>query len=191
MVPEKHKFLYRHLSSIFGDGPRGVSEYFDDSERSSVNVMWVANSPAPNLCSYSTIGLSDHPLMFRGKEFGNRVEFVGACQSSVVDYPRMLSSLAFCIINTGWFCAPGVIFPDAVTMYGLSKTMSDIYFVPPFLWGGISPIFLEGRKIAWLLAVPISRAEANFAQSAGPDKLEALFEAQRVDIFDIHRPSLK
>ena len=30
---------------------------------------------------------------------------------------EILSTAAFCIINSKWFCYPGAIFPDIVSMY--------------------------------------------------------------------------
>ena len=69
--------------------------------------------------------------------------------------------------------------------------MSDLYFCPPFLWGDkLQDVVVDGRPVAWLLAVPISRAEADFAEREGPQKMEALFERERIDIYDLNRPSL-
>lgn len=47
-----------------------------------------------------------------------------------------------------------------------------------------------GQDIAWLLAVPVSKAETEYAQRFGPEKLEKLFEQKNVDIFDLNRRSV-
>jgi hypothetical protein len=102
-----------------------------------------------------------------------------------------MATLAFCVINSGWFCAPGVIFPDVVSMYKHSDTMSDIYFAYPFLWEErLRSTMIGDRKVAWLLAIPVSKAETEFAQSHGPDKLEDLFVEKGIDIYDLNRASV-
>jgi suppressor of fused protein SUFU len=75
-------------------------------------------------------------------------------------------------------------------MYDCSPTMRHFLFVPPFLWEGqLDTIDRDGRKIAWLLAVPISEGERAFAEANGSEKLEELFGDRQIDIFNLHRPS--
>lgn len=63
--------------------------------------------------------------------------------------------------------------------------------MPPFLWEGqLQTIDFSDKKVAWLLAVPISEKEYLFAQQNGSNKLEDLFEQNEIDIFDIKRDSV-
>src|SRR5262249_12982071 len=94
------------------------------------------------------------------------------------------------IIDRKYFCAPGVIFPDMLSLYGLSKTMEHFYFMPPFLWPDLETKVFGTKKVAWLLAVPISDAEAQVAGNKGAAALEDLFDAEQIDIFDLQRPSV-
>jgi hypothetical protein len=74
-------------------------------------------------------------------------------------------------------------------MYGLSSTMNDIYFASPFLWPSLEKsILIDAKRVAWLLAMPVSREETEFAQRFGPQALEDLFEEKHIDIFDLNRP---
>jgi len=190
-IPHIHKNIAKVIANAFGVEKPPISRYWDDNHENFVNILESVNSPQNGVTSFATIGLSDHPLILNGKEFDARLEIVGACGSNFKNFDNVLSTAAFCVINSQWFCAPGVIFPDVLSMYDLSPTMSDLYFVPPFLWEeNLRTITFEGKKIAWLLAVPISKAESAFAQEKGPEKLEDLFEKEQIDIYDLHRPSV-
>jgi antitoxin YqcF len=171
-----------------------TSKFWDEDNKNQVEIMTALNCPQDNLVTYSTIGLSNYPLLHQGNETGIGVEIVGACAKRFEDFAAVISTLAFCIINSKWFCAPGVIFPAVVAAHGLSQTLSDIYFMPPFLWGDgfneAKKITMDGKRLTWLQAVPISRAEANFAQDNGPLKLEELLEKNQVDIFNLQRSSV-
>ncbi|MMZ71657.1 Antitoxin YqcF [compost metagenome] len=69
--------------------------------------------------------------------------------------------------------------------------MKHMLFVPPFLWEEqLQTIDFQDKKVAWLLAVPISENEYLFAQEYGSNKLEDLFEQKQIDIFDIERKSV-
>lgn len=84
---------------------------------------------------------------------------------------------------------PGAIHNDVLQMYDLSKTLSHIMFVAPFLWNdGPKTLHLEGRTITWLMAVPISESELGYTERRGADALNTLFEERQIDIFDINRP---
>lgn len=78
-----------------------------------------------------------------------------------------------------------------MSMCNLSVTMSDIYFASPFLWDGrFESREIEGRTTAWLLAVPVSKAETAYASEYGPAKLEELFSRQDIDVYNLNRASV-
>jgi hypothetical protein len=52
------------------------------------------------------------------------------------------------------------------------------------------PVEVEDTKIAWLMAIPISNTECQFAVRRGPKALEDLFEAMQIDVFDLDRESV-
>lgn len=190
-VTNQQRELASHTASAMRVEKPPISRYWDENEKNSVYILAAADRPQRGVTSYATIGLSDHPLMFKGREFSTRVELVGACGSAFAGFANILSTAAFCVINSEWFCAPGIIFPDIVSMYKASNTLSDIYFAHPFLWDErLKSTVIGDRQVAWLLAVPVSKEETAYAQSYGPERLEALFEEKNVDIYDLNRASV-
>ncbi len=187
---DENRTIAKAAASAFGGRPK-VVRHWDEHEKSSVDILICADRPQKGVTAYSTIGLSESPLLKEGEDIGVRVELVGACASSCGEFANILSTAAFCIVNSGWFCSPGTIFPDVVGMYECSSTMRHLLFVPPFLWEGeLETLHLEARTVAWLLAVPISEAEYRFAEAEGADELERAFERAQIDIFNINRPSV-
>ncbi|MBE7367177.1 suppressor of fused domain protein [Ramlibacter pallidus] len=188
----RHLALARKAVNGFGfAGDPVVVRYWDDQRVGAIDILSVRGKPAAGITSYSTIGLSDHAVVKDGKPFPLRFEFLGACGADYPDFANALSTAAFCVINSKWFCAPGMIFPDILEMHRLSSTLSDLYFVPPFLWNGsFDSELIEGIKTAWLLAVPISKAETEFARKYGPAELEKKLEESRIDMFDLQRLSV-
>lgn len=190
-VTAEQKEIARYTATALGVEKPPIFHFLDDDKRSDVYVIKAVDTPKSGVTSYATAGLSDHPLMRDGKEFGVRVELLGACGSAVPEFDNVLATLAFCVINSGWFCAPGVIFPDVISVYKHSVTMSDVYFTHPFLWEDrLKSVRMGSKTVAWLLAVPISKRESEFAQANGPAKLEALFEERNIDIFNLNRASV-
>ncbi|MDP3230387.1 MAG: suppressor of fused domain protein [Acidovorax sp.] len=189
-VTVKHKNLASSIAGIFGVQKPSIARFADEKGGSDIFILEAKNSPNLGVNSFSTIGLSDIPLFFKGSEFGARVEIVGACDASFHRFAEAISTAAFCVINSHWFCAPGMIFPSVIGIHGISTTMSDIYFANPFLWPELKTINIEGKDIAWLLAVPVSKAETEFAQKNGPEKLESLFSERNIDIFNLNRTSI-
>lgn len=69
--------------------------------------------------------------------------------------------------------------------------MSDIYFANPFLWGdGFKSTQINDQTTAWLLAVPVSKQETEFAKKYGSSKLEDLLSAKDIDIYNLNRTSV-
>lgn len=189
-ITESNRTIARTIANVFGGQPSVVS-YGDEQENSSVDLLTCIDRPQKGVSSYSTIGLSDSPNLRNGKDIGVRVEFLGSCASSVEAFPNILTTAAFCMINSSWPCYPGAIFPDVIAMYDCSRTMRHLLFVSPFLWEDrLKTLEFEGKTVAWLLAVPISEGEFQLAESEGSDKLEDMFEENQIDIFDINRPSV-
>ena len=189
-ISARHKNIASYIAGILGVQKPPISRFGDEEGRSDVFVLEASNSPQVGVKAFCTIGLSDAPLFLDGKEFGARVEILGACGAAFQGLESAISSAAFCVMNSQWFCAPGAIFPGVVEAHGISSTMSDFYFAQPFLWESLKTINVEGQDIAWLLAVPVSKAETEFARNNGPEKLEALFSELDIDIFDLNRPSV-
>ncbi|WP_236900445.1 suppressor of fused domain protein [Clostridium estertheticum] len=50
--------------------------------------------------------------------------------------------------------------------------MKHVYLMNPFLWDGFKSIEFEDRKVAWLLIIPISNEEKDYAVANGASALE-------------------
>jgi hypothetical protein len=189
-VSDNHRALAKHLSAQFGGHP-SANQIGDQAGRSFINVMQAADSPRRALTSYATFGLSDHPNKGGGKKKALPVEIVGACGSDIRGFEKAISTAAFNIINSHWPCFPGAIFPECLEMYGLSETMKHFFFIKPCLWTeDLEPLKLGKKTITFLLAVPISEEERQFAEKEGPAKLDALLEKKQIDIPDLRRRSV-
>jgi hypothetical protein len=187
----ENRELAKYAASAFSADRPPIFQYWDNDHSSQIHVMEAADRPEPGITSYSTIGLSEYPIFKNGEVLNLRTEFVGACDSRFEGFGNIIATSAFCIVNSKWFCAPGTIFPDVVRMHDLSSTLSDVYFTVPFLWAEqFKALDLGQRKVAWLLMVPISRAETEFARKNGPVQLEKLLEERQVDVCDLNRPSV-
>lgn len=163
--------------------------YWDENNKSHINILEFTDDDADDVC-YSTIGLSDYANGNPYNDSDTRVEVVGISLKINDKFPNILSTIAFCMINSDWDCYPGAIFPDVVKMYGHSNTMKHILFTPPFLWEDVlKTLEFKDKTVAWLLAVPISEAEYKYAETYGTNKLEELLEFNQVDISDINRLS--
>ncbi len=189
-ISEENLEITRALVQAFGREST-VRRHLDDAEENFVDILTCPNHPEKGVSSYSTIGLSDSPLIMQGLEYPTRLEIVGACYSEFTDFDLALGTAAFCIINSKWPCYPGAIFPDVLKMYNLSPTMKHFLFVPPFLWEDtLKTMYFEKKTVAWLLAVPISEKEIDFAEKNGPDALEDIFVEKQIDIYDLKRLSV-
>lgn len=186
-VTARHKTLAKFVANAFGVVKPAITRFGDEAEHSEVFILKAPGSPHAGLTSYATIGLSDHPLMHEGREFNCRVELAFACSANQKLAGEILSTAAFCVINSHWFCAPGMIFPEVLELLDASETMADLYFAYPFSWDRLQTLPLDGKDVAWLQVIPIAKSETAFAFTHGPDKLEDLLKRSRVDVFDPER----
>jgi len=86
-----------------------IKAYWDDNRQSSIEILSCPGSPHAGVTSFSTLGLSDHPIPNGRKQLPLRVELVGACGSQFDEFANILASAAFCIINSNWLCHPGAM----------------------------------------------------------------------------------
>jgi antitoxin YqcF len=189
LLPADNREIAKAAARAFGGDPR-ITRFWDDNRSHYVDILACVDRPHPGITSYSTVNLSDWPLEREGKEYGVRLEMVGACRSIFREFANALATSAFCIINSKWFCYPGAVFPDVLAMYDPDSPMRHFMFVPPFLWESeLKTMRFASKSVAWLLAVPIYENEREYASSNGSEKLEARFVEQQIDIFDLGRSS--
>jgi len=190
-VSDENKTIAKAALGALGGKPM-VRAYWDDNKENYIDMLSCNDRPCDGVTSYSTIGLSGHSIDQIVEDIPLRAEIVGVCASSYECFPNILGSCAFNIINTKYTCYPGAIFQNIVKYYLPDSPMKHILFLPPFLWEDkLTTLSFKDKKVAWLLAVPISEKEFEYAKEHGTDALETLFEEHQIDIFDLKRNSVK
>jgi hypothetical protein len=188
-ISVSNKLLAKAMASAFGSKPQ-VSRYWDDHRKDYVDILTCVNAPQANVNSYGTLGLSDCRLLNNGKDVGLRVEFVSACGARHKEFANILSTAAFCVINSGWYPSPGGIFSGLISMYQADTDMEHLLFTSPFLWEDLKTLDLDDKTVAWLMLVPISERERKFAENNGSGALEDLFVEKQIDVFNLDRTSI-
>lgn len=182
------KQVYRAAVDAFGGEPK-VNRRYDEDESHSVDVLRCADRPVPGLAVYSTLTLHDSPNHLDEEDV--RVELMGVAPADVEDYPNLLATAAFNVIKDGWLAAPGVVFPDLLTMYELSSTLRHVLWVEPFPYEQFSTVKIDGGPdVHWLLGVPISEEERRFLLDHGYEALEQRFVDADLDYWDLTRGSV-
>lgn len=189
--------IARTMAAVFGGSERElvfgesvyVFKYWDDEERSQIEILEVADCPSSGSTSFSTIGLSGWAIPGSVRPpLG--VEVVGTCASDAEEFGSLISTAAFFVINSGWKLESGTILPEVVGWHFPDTTVPHLVFVPPFLWEAeLEPRVIGDRTVAWLLAVPMTSQELVYAEQHGSDALEDRFEEAQIDILDLQRDS--
>lgn len=189
-VSNEKKQLAKYVANIFG-GKASVFIYNDDNKESKIAILNAENSPNLGETSYSTIGLSDYDIDLTVEGRPLRVEIVGASPNEFQEYGNIISTCAFNIINSGYSCSLGMIYPDVVKMYYPDYNMKHIMFVSPFLWDDkLETQDSESKKIAWLQAIPISEVEYLYVEKNGREAFIDLLEQADIDILALDRESI-
>lgn len=189
-VTNQMKKIARHLADLNGSRPR-ISRFYDDNKESIIDIAILDHKPNEYEATFATIGLSNYDIGYTAEDKPLRVEFIGACMDDYALFGNLLSTCAFNIINSGYSCSPGAIYPNAVKMYYPELNMKHVMFVSPFLWNeSLASFDFEDKYVSWLQAIPISEDEYVYAEKNGSEALEGLLEESEVDILDLNRPSV-
>ncbi|MBT2640182.1 suppressor of fused domain protein [Bacillus sp. ISL-39] len=187
-ISVENKIIAKTALKAFGENP-SVYKYWDDNHSSSIDILSVKSRELTDVVLRSTIGLSDYSIGYEEGFLPVRIEIVGA--SNFDCFPNVLATCAFNIINSKFQCSLGSIFKDVINMYLPNSPMNHILFVTPFLWGEeLKTLDFKSKKVVWLMAIPISNAEKNYADEQGVEALEELFEQVPINVFDLERQSI-
>lgn len=182
--------IAKHIHGIVGGTPQ-FTQYSDKKNESFVSIMSIKDIPWEDVVFYSTVGLSDYSIGLKVNELSLRTEFIILTYDRQEWAAEILSTCAFNIINSHYGCKPGTIFYDVISLYEKNSKLKHIMFVPPFVWEeSYQGLTLADKVVEWLLAVPISEKEAQYAEKYGSDVLEELFEREQIDYCDLYRKSV-
>jgi hypothetical protein len=187
---QNQKLIFQHLNNAIGFKPKVVACH-DKENKSTIKMYIGEDRPDFGISTYSTIGLSEHSIGLKNNvEEEIRVEIIGICNSDIVEFPNIIASCAFNIINDQFTCKPGMVYPNIINEYYGDLEMEHIFFTTPYLWEDLTRLRIDANFVTWLMAVPISSAEFEFLQANGSNALEDLFEKSNMDVFNIHRKSV-
>jgi hypothetical protein len=185
--------VFNTILMAFGDQDERcqIHTYQDDAEKNWIDIVICPDCPTEQVISYATITLSDFSIGSTAEDVPLGVEILAAIHQKWSAFANILAACAFNIIIDQANCSPGMIFLDVVEAYHPEVTMKHILFVPPFGWQReFETLKFDSKYVAWLLAVPISEVEFQYAQANGTKLLQALFQEKQINIYDLNRDSV-
>lgn len=194
MSPSQDNIQLAHaVATAVGIDPQ-VYAYHDDDKKDTLHILNCKDPLDVNNYIYCTIGLSDFPNnieMSDGSEKNIPVELLLSGNNSSNKWANILSTVGFHITKNQWNCQPGAVFKNMVSIYHQNTALKHLLFVEPFMWQEkLDSMKLSGKKIYFLLLVPISDAECNYREKYGFDALEQLFVKHEIDITNLNRASV-
>ena len=183
-----NKIVAQNELKILGGTPR-IRRFWDETNKKSIDIYKSINVPQQGIQSCGSIGLNQTDIGLESNNKDLRVEILGASDISVENFENIMATVAFEIMDSGK-CYPGNIIENVIPLYIPDCDMKHILLHEPFLWEKAQSIALEDVYIAWLMVVPISDAEYNYAKENGIDSLEEVFEEKQIDVYNIYRESV-
>lgn len=183
---ELKKKIANILLEKVGGKPK-IYNYYNDYY--NIDVFTTINSKE-NFKTIATIGLSEYII---GKNLSNglslRVEFIACSDLRYIYFENILSDCAFNIISGEYYCDYGAIYPNIIDKYYPNENMKHIFLVSPFLWE-LKGRVIDGVHVEWLMAIPISEDEYQYARKNGVEALENLLEKYEADFLNLNRNSV-
>lgn len=178
------------MRAVFGASRCRVVSYRDRDENSEIHVLHSTEVPEQGLISFCTIGLSDHADDGYAVEPPLGVEILAV--SDRPEFAEVVSTAAFCVINSGYRARLGGAFPGVVRLHYPDTSVPNLHFVAPYLWDDEAlRAHVYGEKtVAWLQALPITDAETAYLVEYGADALGAAFARRDPDFVDLRRASV-
>jgi hypothetical protein len=189
-VSEENKAIARHARDAVGGNVK-VFKYVHDALPLDIGIVSSIGQPREGITSYATVGLSDVPMLKdNAEEFPIRIELCGMCYSEHDRFANVLAGAAFYIMRHRRLCCPGYVLPNADHLPEISVTLRHLYFTAPFEWQGkLQTLEFPTKRVAWLMAIPISDSELKFREVEGDKAFESLLESRDAQIADPSRPS--
>ena len=168
----------------------------DEKEKNHVDVAIWDDMPEEGLATILTLDLSYHPLFHWNGEpdttYG-RMELMAICRKTDQDFMcDVVGTCAHCVVNSKWPCAPGIIFPDVISMYDNTLNMKHVLFdFPWFNSEFLSDANIGGVQTRWLIIVPISESEYQYAiDMKSVNALLEELDKNQINCCDLNRPSV-
>lgn len=184
---EINKLVAKTELNFIGGQPR-VREYWDSQNKKKIDILTSMDKPQRGVHTCATIGLNDTDIGLVSDGASLRVEIVGASDILIENFANIVATTAFDIMESKK-CFPGYIVKNVIEQYIPDCEMKHIMLTDPFLWEDANCIAVGKVTIAWLMMIPISEKEYEYACENGIDALETLFENENIDIYNMYRKS--
>lgn len=185
---EINKIVAQRELHILGGKPN-INRYWNQVEDKSIDVLKCMDVPEKGVQSCATIGVNNIDIGLQSGERELRVEILGVSDILCENFESIVASVSFDIMDSHK-CYPGYIIKDVISQYIPKSDMKHVLLTNPFLWKNTESLVKDNICVAWLMMVPISEAEYEFAKKRGIEELEKIFEEKGIDIYNIHRKTI-
>lgn len=185
--------ILQYLVERLGKSPM-LTELLNRRETWSVGIAKFMHSPSNGLATHATIGLGERGLHFRdGQPFPGGIELLAVTNATTHNFEHCLAAMCFRAIETGRVCAPGDAYMDVVGQAVPGVTVPHLLVTDPFIWQQgehtLDTCDCGGRRVHWVMVVPISDGELQLLRDQGEGALTTWMENYNVDVADLWRRS--
>jgi hypothetical protein len=101
----------------------------------------------------------------------------------------VVGTCAHCVTNSKWYCVPGAVFPNVISMYDNNLNMKHVLFdFPWFNSDFLSNANIDGVQTSWLMVVPISESEYQYAIDVkSTNALSEKLDKSQINCCDLNR----
>lgn len=185
---EVSRKIFQHVVDSMGQRPT-IGRHWDEPEKVFVDVASAVDHPGRGMTTYTTLSLSNKaPPKGSRLPRGVRVELIASAPTAQEAVENIVATSAFCISKTRWLSHPGEVFPDVVKMYYPKTALPHVLLAHPWPWGrDLELIDFGTRIVTWLMVVPISEGEYQFAIKSGSGELVAKLREAGIESSDVKR----
>lgn len=183
--------IAKYLAAAFQCTHPNVRRMWDDREQHSIDVLTASDSPARGTNALATIGLSAHTVHIEKQPLQFGVELLAVGFDPTDELRRMLASTAFDIFVSHHSVSPGTLLENAVARIDPCSPVPHAALADPFLWGdSFNSREFGTRTVAWLMFVPLTEAEFQFASKKGFELLSTRLQSARAEVANLQRASV-
>jgi antitoxin YqcF len=186
--PDNLKIL-ESLTDVIGEVKTTRPLHEHDGRR--MEIVIAEDSPRTGINSYSTIGLSVIPIGYLSGSVYLGAEIVSAAAAGFVNYMDVLAACVDDILHSKFRLFPGAVYKNAFKDTYPDVCVKHLIFDTPQGWNkDLLTLDLGTRQVAWIMAVPVTDAELRLYSGSESGELQEQFEARKIDLFDLTRPSV-
>lgn len=180
--------LVKHLEAHLGTILHGWS-LDADGDTIPFQIVELSGGKEPSVHTYSTLGLSNHPLQSRVSNKEIRCELVMVARNGSDAIPGILQQVGKGLIQEGALLRGDVIGPRNPLINGSS--MSALYAsIPVYFPDSFATCDSAQGPIVFIWLIPIAQKEAFYIQKNGWSAFEKLLVGCDPDLSDLFRNSV-